>query len=627
MNLSKIDLSPKFFLVITYVVYFIIYLPQCYNLEQFILDDSLVLTPVLKAKSFLDIYKGDFVDIQPMRDLVFWFDKSMQPYFDLNTFKLSNLIIYALACLMLVPLTRNVFSYYRMSIPSYLPYFITAFILLHPSMTIPIAWMSAKKHLLSFLFILITTNYLFSYLKDESINNFFFICFFFTLSLLSHTINCLWPIWAIFMLYSSTHFSNKRMSLIFSLVLLGLGGLGGVANIIYYKFFLYSANHGGGINTKYTLESLTQIPNSFGRYFINFFDFSAPAIYYDIESLRNLIGFVICILFLITLFNKRNIPLIRSFALLFFVSSFTYTFYLLGTFAQNTYSLFMYVALVFIFVTFLINYLKLKFVKFFFVFVVLLEVIFTNNYAKEWKSNLTAVEDFKSKEDQSEQKAWYILLAIKDRIAKGNFKDTKLLNNMLDDILSIKNYISEVIFVKDVTPAMIFRAYNAYLFYLTRQELLRPEVKLTIINSVCDSQVVYCNYYASLILYQLKRDGLAEEKMTYFLQQIELIIDRALNFPGKKQESMPLDSYSEKNIAFILINLETYLKPIISKKNQEHVEKILLKIENSNAISFKYQIEINRHPKQELKTPNEIQYDNIEKYLFFKSTSNQQFSE
>lgn len=616
----------QIFLLIAYVAYFIIYFQQAYNSEYFILDDTLILGPIFEASSFFEIYQKNFIDIQPVRDFSYWIDKSLMPFLLVNPFKISNIFYYGLACLSLIPLAKKLTQFYKIPVPTYLPYFISLFMLFHPSMSILVTWISARKHLLAFLFILLANNFLFSYLVKEKTKYLILTCLFFTLSLLSHTINCLWPLWVTYLLLFSRNSKKTNSRYILSFILLSLGVLAGLANTIYYKFFLYSRQHLGGINTPFDLDSLYLIPNTFGRYFINLLDFSAVSIYYDNESLGNTIGLFLFIFFLWLLYQRKSASYIKSLTLLLFVSSFTYTFYILGTFAQNTYAPLLYVSIILLTIFMCSSLLNRKFFKFILLLVLGVEIIYSNHYARLWRNNLDVVANFKSKEDHPEQKAWYVLLAVKEKLTNNQFGDSALLETMNIDMLSIKNYISNLIFSNQITAGMVFRAYNAFLFYLTRHETLRPEVKLSIIDSVCDIQVIYCNYFTSLVLYQLKRKVEAEANLDYFLTQVELILDKAVLLPRSSINYRTTDRYSEKNIAYILIHLDS-LKSIVTEKNYNFVKRLINKIKDSDNFTLKQELAI-QNPQQSLDiSEGKKSSFEFEKYLFSSSTNNLQYVE
>lgn len=561
---------PQCIFLISTALYLFLYWQQLYNHEQFILDDNIILDPILRSTSFLDIYKTTFVDVQPIRDLSYWIDKSLQPFFTLSIFKLSNLIYWHTACFLTTFFIPLYFSLYKEKFDSIYAILASSCLLIHPAMTIPVAWISARKHLLAFLFIISASIFLLKYIKKSKLTYLILSVLMFILSVGSHTIYCLWPFWASWTLYQHLSKTKKSWALIFSLIIFTIGFLSGIGNYIYYKFFLYGNQHFGGINVGYDFETLINIPLSFGRYFINLIDFSAVTIYYDTISVRNIIGTTLFVLSIYIFTKIKKSPFKLNFIILFFISCVTFTLFPLGTFVQNTYPLLMSLTVMMFILFFLPSSLefRLNSLKFFLI-LLFVEAAFTGYYAQLWRKNIDFITHIKSKEESLDVKAWYVIEESIRDLKGGVTNNVKNLENLSNEMLDLKHYFVNRTYINSVSTHIAFRAYNNFLYLLYSNISLKPEAKKLIMDEVCDFKVIYCNFFYGLNLYNIKDYTGASQYLNLVILQIYKILLTPANL--KRPDPLAIMNWS------YMLNEVSNLKElsILAKDNLRELFKII----------------------------------------------------
>ena len=94
------------------------------------------------------------MEFLPLRDLSYWLDVSlfgMTP----SAFRLHNILLYAICCLLVYSTTSNLWRYFRPEEKAQAPWFaatVTALFALHPAHVEAVVWISSRKDLLSGMF-------------------------------------------------------------------------------------------------------------------------------------------------------------------------------------------------------------------------------------------------------------------------------------------------------------------------------------------------------------------------------------------------------------------------------------------------------------------------------------------
>lgn len=300
-------------------------------------DDGLLLGGAAKVHSFefysKAILSGDVLDLQPIRDLSYILDFKLKSMTSISFHHLSNLLIWFVICLVLKKILDLISD--QKNDGHILAWSIVFLYALSPVSASSVAWIAARKHLLSTLFILLAT-WLFLIKRNSHFNlkSNLLISFVYLLSVLSHPINVLWP----FFVYLYTYFDKKFHERKILLILLGILSLIILGANFYYYEYLYPVFTGG--DGKYDVNTgggLTLL--AMGRYFyLTLFPFDALPVSHFQGSWKNLLGIPLLILFIYFCY-KKNRPVLVCFILYFFLPLVPVTIKITRIFCSDTYLL------------------------------------------------------------------------------------------------------------------------------------------------------------------------------------------------------------------------------------------------------------------------------------------------
>ena len=235
---------------------------------------------------------GIIFDRQPIRDLSFWFDFQIKNFFNLSIFHAHNLIIWILILIFFYQILETI------SVNKKLNYILVCLYAYHPCLTVAVSWLSARKHLLSELYILAATYFFLKSRKDLNYKKISLIVFLYLLSCLSSPINIAWPVWLI-TYYIFIEKQKNRKILILTSALLGITLFIYILNTNYYNTIYLSQTQG---ITKYITnldENLIALRiNSIGASFFQSICpiWPTPAGYYP-GSFKNIIGISLLVIF------------------------------------------------------------------------------------------------------------------------------------------------------------------------------------------------------------------------------------------------------------------------------------------------------------------------------------------
>lgn len=294
MNLLKIK-SNSVFIGISlffFIAYSFIY--SNYILKDPILarDDVLLVLPMKDITSFSGyvtaVKNNTILDFQPVRDLSFYFNVKLVEWTNVSTFHLTSLIFFVLTIFLFMKLLEALGFNRKQIIWSAILYAV------HPIMVSSIGWVSARKHTLALIFLLLS---LIDFIKHKQITKRSIA--YYVLSILSHQIFILFPIWIF--LYSKIKNMNIEYKKFFIMSFFGVGVLFvGVLKTFYlemgnvtYRYFHWSENI-----SRYVLSvgrSVTQVV----------FPLSISSDYFQ-GSVLNLVGIPILILGLYLLYKSQS---------------------------------------------------------------------------------------------------------------------------------------------------------------------------------------------------------------------------------------------------------------------------------------------------------------------------------
>jgi hypothetical protein len=279
----------KYFKILLFLTVFISHFHALVASKTVNPDADIVLNQLFKIKSIGEYFKllAEFklIDLQPIRDLTFLGDIYIYKNWGLNFTLIQNYILWILCCFVIYRITLKLLP----NIDSKIRILFILVFANYPLLSSIIPWGMARKHLLSFFFILLSTNEL---LKRDNCS-LIKISVYYTCSILSQPINLLWPVWAIF--WSYFHKSKMIYKIIFFTLPILIAG--SVLNFLYYqksetfKIFYDSKMDGEIFNADKIL--------AIGHYVFQIFIPFKLSYQYELEGLNFLLGLGLIILLII----------------------------------------------------------------------------------------------------------------------------------------------------------------------------------------------------------------------------------------------------------------------------------------------------------------------------------------
>ena len=179
-------------------------------------DDKELVVPMKDIKSIGDyiekVSSNKILDVQPVRDFSYWINAKLYDLVGYPGFHLINLILFFL-CIYLV--------YRILTLLNFNPTIIimgSLIFALHPIMVSSVGWISARKHSLALVFILCA---IIDLLKKEKLT--WKLLLFYLLSVFSHQIVVLFPIWVIY--YTKLKKITLNKKILVALLLVGSSSL------------------------------------------------------------------------------------------------------------------------------------------------------------------------------------------------------------------------------------------------------------------------------------------------------------------------------------------------------------------------------------------------------------------
>ena len=300
-------------------------------------DDHILLNSVASIRNlkhyFSSIANGFILDIQPIRDLSFYLDFKIKKLIPHYSFHLTNTLLWVVIChnVRQIFLTQSIKNYYIIGL-------LVLIYATSPVSANSVAWIAARKHLLSTLFITYATLLTIRNRDSLSTINSLLISFLFLLSCFSHPINTLWILWLIYYLYPERIHQKKILIALSSLCFL----ISMSANFYYYKF-TYAQNVSAVSKfMNYRSLDLGDPLLAIGRYFYQcLFPFAAlPSPHYQ-GSWENLVGLALLVFFLTFCLRKikTNSSSVKTALIYFFFPLLLVTINMTNVFCSDTYLL------------------------------------------------------------------------------------------------------------------------------------------------------------------------------------------------------------------------------------------------------------------------------------------------
>lgn len=285
-------------LILVFLLTFLIVLYKSYLIRDPLIqrDDIELIYPIKSLTSFTEyinaVQKNDILDVQPLRDLSFYFNVRIFELTGLSTFHIFNFLFFIFSVFLFFKILQRLNFTKNQTMTGLIIFAI------HPVMICSVGWISARKHSLGLIFILLAT---YDFLKSERLS--WKSCLFLSLSLMSHQIFGLWSIWIL--IYGGV--KRLKLSMVSKLSILSVSGI--IMGIgIYKTFILKNGNNTYQYYSNY--ENLSRYVLSLGRSTsLIVFPSNLSAIYSQSNPL-NLIGIaslVVILFFFYKSANRRNI--------------------------------------------------------------------------------------------------------------------------------------------------------------------------------------------------------------------------------------------------------------------------------------------------------------------------------
>jgi len=386
-------------------------------------DDPLLISPLYELTSIADYFMfvktGKIFDFLPVRDFFYYFDIRLSSFFNWYSFQLGNFFLWLITLFTL-------FSISRIFLNESHSFALVFLIGCSPLSVSSVAWISAKKHLLSLVFMLFLLRL---YLRPPVFFRKSFV-FSFSLSFLvllisfSHPINL--PVVFLIFIYEWIFLRFNRWRLLIAPFLTMLFSLG--IHFYYYRYVFSSLNSGISKTTLNLFDNLDLKFLSLGRYFyLSFFQFdSLPTPRYP-GSWQNVFG--LCLFFLLSLvvyfFYKKKHP--NRLLLLFFFTGILLSLSLpivqvANVFVSDTYFLTGQLFFFLFMIVLIKDYLPPFFKVFFQVYIFVL-VIFSFNYSKVFLDTKTLFTYAVAHEPTPDS----IVNLVRSKHSNGDFSDTNQL--------------------------------------------------------------------------------------------------------------------------------------------------------------------------------------------------------
>lgn len=275
-----------------------VYSPVVFDSHLLKFDDPIVVAPMQKVQSlqgYLDLVKNkEIYDIQPVRDVSYW----------LNSTHAGNLFFWIVACFFVAACLL------ALDVPVRPAFFLGLLFSVNPLFVSSVAWLSARKHLLSFLFTISITFILIRQVKTKnpfSCAAAVGIVFLFLLAVFSQPINIMWPFFAAIYIYSKKDSLKFRLipTAIATVLIVVIALSAAYLNQYYYVHVLTQVSQG----TKYISEEYNTLfwrSWAWGRMFFQMImPIQTPAADHYPYTYQSAVGLFLFVLVVLSLWKAR----------------------------------------------------------------------------------------------------------------------------------------------------------------------------------------------------------------------------------------------------------------------------------------------------------------------------------
>jgi hypothetical protein len=287
-----------------FIINFLVYFPVITAVQTVNPDAQIIYDQLLNIGSPIDYIKKLFsfetIDFQPLRDLTFFLDLFLFEKFNLNISIFQNFLFWMACCYLIFKIQRIVFKEKA---------FILIFLFLilfsvNPLFTFTVSWGIARKHILSFFFILFATHEVVS-LKELTNKSPLKFTLLYLCSCLSQPITILWPLWTFFYLKNKKNTNTFHLlQYLFPLTIVFI--LLSLTNFFYYHYSGTFLHHYAPKTSE--IFNIADKILAFGHYHFQIFFPFKLAFNYELGDYSVLIGLLFFIASFLFIY-KKNVPL------------------------------------------------------------------------------------------------------------------------------------------------------------------------------------------------------------------------------------------------------------------------------------------------------------------------------
>lgn len=227
-------INPKFQATLLLTLGLITYFPVISSSTN-VNPDAQFIIPFLESATSITDYFNKLVhfntlDFQPIRDLSLYLDLKTYSLFGINISVFHNVIIW---CFSLWPITR-ILKHIFHELSELEVFLICCSFVVYPLFTATVSWGMARKHLLSFFFVMLATEKLLKPRKEFTTQDSIYMMASYSLAILSQPISLFWGPWAALYGYILKPEAGKsRLKIALPGIALFIAGT--IINFLYYS--------------------------------------------------------------------------------------------------------------------------------------------------------------------------------------------------------------------------------------------------------------------------------------------------------------------------------------------------------------------------------------------------------
>ena len=295
-------LIKKFYFISLPILTFLVYFALLSANKTVNPDAQIIFEHLNNVKGAFDylikIAQLQTIDFQPIRDITLFLDIFFFEHFDLNTSISQNLLWWIGSCYFIWKIQKVIFSDKNKS----LIFLLLLAFAVYPLFSFTISWGMARKHIVSFFFIIFATYEIVSP-KCFTIRRSLKISALYLLSGFAQPIHILWPIWASIYLKFNSKMKWRELLKIVAPLFLAFTFLT-IINFLYYKYSpTYNFHYASKTSEIFNLSDKVL---ALGHYHFQLFFPFLLSFNYELGDYHVLVGLLILVIFTLILYKRST---------------------------------------------------------------------------------------------------------------------------------------------------------------------------------------------------------------------------------------------------------------------------------------------------------------------------------